>query len=71
MNQKIKDLIKAQPKDKLATAIGHFVRYENLGRSEKIMLNMQYGMDDKWAVKAKRMIDYVREVYEEKLRDGK
>lgn len=69
MNQKIKDLIKVQSKDKLATAIGHFVRYDNLGRAEKIMLNMQYGMDDNWAIQAKKMIDYVREVYEEKLKD--
>jgi len=69
MNQKIKDLIKEQPLDKLANAIGGFVQWELSSRYEKIMLNMQYGMDDRWAIEAKKMIEYVREVYEEKLKD--
>ena len=67
MNQEIKDLIKDQPIDKLANAIGHYTQYTLLPRSEQIFLSMQHGMDGRWAMKAKEMIDYVREVYEEKI----
>lgn len=69
MTEEIKDLIREQPLDKLANAIGHYVRWDNLTRHEKIMLNMQFGMDDAWGVQAKKMIEFVREVYEEKLKD--
>ena len=69
LTSEVKEAINKQPNDKLATAIGHFVRYDNLGRADKIMLNMQCGMDDSWAIKAKQMIDYVREVYEERLKN--
>ena len=70
MNQTIKDKINTLTKDQLANAIGHYTQYTLLPRHEQIMLNMQYRMDNRWNAMTKEMIDYVREVYEEKIKNA-
>ena len=68
MNQTIKDKIARLNTTQLAKAIGHYTQYTLLSGGQKMQLVLQFGMDQGWQNKAETMIDYVREVYEEKIK---